>query len=165
MLIKGIVKDNILVKIVNKKTGKEKIIKGHNIVTNAGDIHYAKKVMNETSNLDTLYLRLGTGTDNPTKDDTDVNNYIDPSARQVDSGFPQRNYTDEGNTNGGENVITYRITYEVGDVVANNISEGALVDDPNSPTVALNHFLFDSAFDVTDSDQLIVFINHSFVGV
>lgn len=165
MLVKGIVKDNILVKIINKKTGKEKIIKGHNIVTNAGDIHYAKKIIGETSSLDTLYLRLGTDSSNPTKDDTDVNAYIDPSSRIVDSGFPQRNYTDEGNTNGGENVITYKITYDVGEVVANGVIEGALVDDPDNPTEALNHFLFDEAFDVTDQDQLIVFINHAFVGV
>ena len=156
--------DNILV-IIKRDDKIINIIKGHNIVTDDGDIHYAKKVIGESSDLDTLYLRLGTGTDNPTKQDTDVETYVDGSGHSIDSGFPQRNFTDEGNSDGGENVITYRITYDVGDVVANNISEGALTDDPSSPTKALNHFLFDESFDVTDNDQLIVYINHAFVGV
>ena len=157
-------KDNVLV-VIRRNNKIYKIIKGHNIVTNDGDVHYAKKIMGEDSNLDTLFLRLGTDTSNPTKDDTDVNAYIDGSAKLVDSGFPQRNYTDEGNSDGGENVITYRITYDVGEVVANDISEGALTNDQDAPTSALNHFLFDESFSVTENDQLIVFVNHSFVGV
>ena len=164
-MVKVAQKENILV-IIKRKNGEVRTIKGHNLVTNDGDEYYARMIIGDSSNITTpFYLRLGTGTDNPTKDDTDVETYIDKSAKQVDSDFPKRNYTDEGNSDGGVNVITYRITYDIGEVVANDISEGALVDNGDSPTKALNHFLFDNSFNLTSDDQLIVFVNHSFVGV
>ena len=164
-MIKIAQKENVLA-IIKKKNGEIQKIKGHNIVTDNGDEYYARKIVNDTSNITTpFYLRLGTGTDNPTKSETDVENYIDGSAKQVDNGFPKRNYTDDGNSDGGVNVITYKITYGIGELEANDISEGALVDNGDNPTKTLNHFLFDSSFNLTSNDQLIVFVNHSFVGV
>lgn len=164
-MVKIAQKENILA-LIKKANGKIKMIKGHNIVTNDGDEYYARKIIGDSSNISTpFYLRLGTGTDTPTKSDSDVKTYIDGSSKVVDDGFPKRNYADDDNSDGGVNVITYKITYNTGDVVANGISEGALVDDGDNPTKALNHFLFDEAFDLTSEDQLIVFVNHSFVGV
>ena len=158
-------KENVLA-IIRKSDGTEKIIKGHNIITDNGDEYYARMIIRDASNISTPFsLRLGTGTDTPTKADSDVTTFITDSDQQVDDTFPQRNYTDDGNSDGGVNVITYKITYVVGAVVANDISEGALVDSGTSPTKALNHFLFATTFDLSSSDQLVVFVNHSFVGV
>jgi len=164
-MVKVAPKENVLV-LIKKANGEIKKIKGHNIVTDAGDEYYARMIVNDASNITTpFYLRLGTGTDDPTKSDTDVETYIDGSAKVVDDGFPKRNYTDEGNSDGGVNVITYKITYDIGEVVANDISEGALVDNGDNPTKALNHFLFNQSFDLTKDDQLVVFVNHKFTGV
>ena len=158
-------KENVLV-IIRKNDGTEKIVKGHNIITDNGDEYYARMIIGDTANISNpFYLRLGTGTDTPTKSDYDVTTFITDSDQQVDDTFPKRNYTDDGNSDGGVNVITYKITYAVGAVVATGISEGALVDSGTNPTKALNHFLFDTTFDLSSSDQLIIFVNHSFVGV
>ena len=158
-------KENVLA-IIKKSNGTEKIVKGHNIITSNGDEYYARMIIGDASNISTPFsLRLGTGTATPTKTDSDVTTYIDDSNKVVDDGFPKRNYTDDSNSDGGVNVLTYKITYDIGDVVANDISEGALVDDGTNPTKALNHFLFDTTFDLSSSDQLIMYINHSFVGV
>jgi len=164
-MVKVAPKENVLV-LIKKANGEIKKIKGHNIVTDAGDEYYVRMIVNDASNITTpFYLRLGTGTDNPAKSDTDVETYISGSAKVVDDGFPKRDYTLEGNTEGGANVITYKITYGIGELTANNISEGALVDNGDNPTKALNHFLFNNSFNLTSDDQLIVFVNHSFVGV
>ncbi len=151
--------------VLHKKDGSKKVIKGKNIVTDEGDIYYAQKVSGETTDFETPYLRLGTGTDTPAKTDTDVTTYITGSAKIVDSGFPQRNNADPGNTDGGVDTVTWKITYALGDLNTTGISEGAIVDDATSPTKAICHFLFSSAFDVADTDQLTVYVNHTFTGV
>ncbi len=156
--------ENITV-VLTKKDGSEQIIKGKNIVTDEGDIYYAQKVTGETTDFETPYLRLGTGTSTPAKTDTDVTTYITGSARAVDSGFPQRNNADPGNTDGGVDTVTWKISYALGDLNTTGISEGAIVDDGASPTKAICHFLFSSAFDVADTDQLTVYVNHTFTGV
>jgi len=158
-------KENILV-VIKKANGDIKQIKGHNLVTADGEEYYARLVIGEASNITTpFYLRLGSSTDAPTSDDTDVTTYIDNTALVVDDGFPKRNYTNDNNSDGGVNVITYKISYDLGGLDVTGVSEGALTDDDSSPSKALNHWLFDQTFDVTTDDQLTVFINHSFVGV
>jgi hypothetical protein len=155
-----------VVAIIKDSTGKIKnIITGSNIVTNAGDEHYARMIVGEESNIGSkLYLRLGTGDSNPTKDDTDVNTFVDNSGKLLDDDFPKRNYTEEEN-DGDVKTITYRFYYPAGELEAAGIKEGAIVNDPDNPTVALNHFLFDEAFDVTSEDNLVVLVNHSFIGI
>jgi hypothetical protein len=155
---------NITVKIT-RANGEVEIIRGKNLVTDEGDIYYAQKVVGETTDFPTPFLRLGTSDVAPEKDDTDVNTYITDSAKAVDTGFPKRNNTDPGNTGGGVNTLTWKITYALGDLDTTGIQEGAIVDDGASPTKAICHFLFDSSFDVASSDQLTVYVNHTFTGV
>jgi len=151
--------------VITRKDGSKAVIPGKNIVTDEGDIYYAQKVAGESTDFDTPFLRLGTGTSTPAKTDTDVQTFITGSEKAVDSGFPQRNNADPGNTDGGVDTVTWKITYALGDLDTTGISEGAIVDDGTSPTKALCHFLFSSAFDVADTDQLTVYVNHTFTGV
>jgi len=159
-------KENITVVIKDYKGDVKQIVKGHNIITNAGDEFYAQKIVGETNtSFETPSLVLGTGTSLPTKTDTGVETPITDSDKTLDAGFPQRDNQDPGNTDGGITTVTWKFSYGLGAVVATGISEGAIVDDGDSPTIALNHFLFSTPFDVTASDQITIFCNHKFVGV
>jgi len=155
---------NILA-VLTHKDGSVEIRKGKNIVTDDGDIYYAKKVAGETTDFETPEMRLGTDTTQPDKTDTDVIAFIAGSNKPVDAGFPQRNNQDPGNTLGGVNTLTWKISYDLGDLDVQNIAEAAIVDDGTSPTKAICRFLFDEAFDVADTDQLTVYVNHTMVGV
>jgi len=159
-------RENVTV-VIKDAAGKVKgVVKGSNIITNDGDIYYAQKIVGETNtSFEQPSLVLGTGTSIPSKTDTGVETPIADSDKLLDSGFPQRDNQDPGNTDGGVNTVTWKFSYPLGAVVATGVSEGAIVDNGASPTMALNHFLFSNAFDITDTDQLTVYVNHKFVGV
>ena len=157
--------ENITVVIKDKDGNIKDIVKGKNIITDAGDTAYAQMIVGESTNFDTPYLRLGTDNTAPTKSDTDVTTFITGSDKALDTGFPQRNNTDPGNVDGGVNVITWKFSYALGDLDTTGIIEGAIVDSGASPTTALNHFLFAAAFDVASTDQLTVYCNATFSGV
>ncbi len=151
--------------VIKRGSGDTLIVKGKNIVTNDGDIAYAQKVVGEATNFDNPYLRLGTGTTAVDKTDTDVTTFITGSDKAVDTGFPQRNNTDPGNTDGGVNIVTWKISYALGDLDVTGIAEGAITNVGTNPSYALNHFLFASSFDVTSSDQLTIYCNHKLEGI
>jgi hypothetical protein len=163
---KAALKENVTCVIKNEKGAITNIVKGSNIITNDGDIFYAQKIVGETNTeFEAPSLVLGTGTSQPAKTDTGVETPISNSDKLRDSGFPQRDNSDPGNTDGGENVVTWKFSYPLGAVVATGISEGAIVNDGANPTKALNHFLFSNAFDLTSTDQLTVYVNHKQVGI
>jgi hypothetical protein len=154
-----------IIAILTKNDGSKSIIRGKNIVTNDGDIYYAQKVAGEPTDFENPSMRLGTDTTSPDKTDTDVKLFIAGSNKPVDAGFPQRNNGDPGNTLGGVNTVTWKISYDLGDLNVTDIAEAAIVDDGTAPTKAICRFLFDSPFDVSDTDQLTVYVNHTMVGV
>ena len=159
-------KENILVIIKDAQGVEKKRVLGKNIITDAGDIYYTQKVVGEASTLfDTPSMILGTDTVLPTKADVSVTTVIANSDKAVDAGFPQRDNQDAGNPDGDINVVTWKFSYPLGGVIATGVTEGAIVDNGTSPTNALNHFLFQQAFDITDTDQLTVYVNHKFIGV
>ena len=158
-------KENVTLVIKDASGNIKRIVKGSNIVTNDGDIAYAQLVVSEATDFDTPSLRLGTGSTAVGKTDTDVETYIASSNKGLDVGFPQRNNTDPGNTDGGVDVITWKFTYALGDLNVTGINEGAIVDDGTTPTTALNHFHFAAPFDVADTDVLTCYINHTFNGI
>lgn len=158
-------KENITFVIKDSSGNIKRTIKGKNIVTTDGDTAYAQMIVGEASAFDSPYMRLGTGTTVVTKADTDVETFISGSGKALDTGFPQRNNADPGNTDGGVNVITWKFSYALGDINTTGISEGAITNDIASPTGALNHFLFAAAFDVASTDQLTVYVNHTMTGV
>ena len=158
-------KENVTVVLSDKDGNIKGIVKGQNIVTDAGDIAYAQKVVAEATNFDTPFIRLGTSAVAVTKTDTDVTTFISGSDLAVDVGFPQRDNSDPGNTDGGVDVVTWKFSYALGDLDVIGIAEGAIVNNGTTPTSALNHFLFAAAFDVAASDQLTIYCNHSFNGI
>lgn len=158
-------KENVTVVISDKDGVIKGIAKGSNIVTNDGDTAYAQMIVDEATSFDTPFLRLGTGNTAVGKTDTDVTTFIAGSDLALDVGFPQRNNADAGNTDGGVDVITWKFSYPLGDLDTTGIAEGAIVNNGTTPTSALNHFLFAAPFDVAATDQLTVYVNHTFNGI
>lgn len=158
-------KENVTVVLKDAEGNVTNVVKGKNIVTDAGDIAYAQKIVSEATSFDTPSIRLGTGSTAVTKADTDVETFIAGSNKAVDVGFPQRNNVDPGNVDGGVDVITWKFSYALGDLDQLAINEGAIVDDGTTPTTALNHFLFQAPFDVSATDQLTVYVNHTLNGI
>lgn len=158
--------ENVLAVVTDALGNISKQVWGSNIITDDGDTFYAQKIVGETSAFfETPYMLLGTGTTLPAKTDVGVELPITGAYKQVDAGMPQRDNQDTGNPDGGVNVVTWKFSFPLGGVVATGISEGAIVDDGAAPTNALNHFLFSNTFDLTDTDQLTIYVNHALVGV
>jgi hypothetical protein len=153
----------------NPLLGLELVIPGLNIVTSAGDIYYAQMVAGETPTNDfdgaSSGLRLGDDPTNPTKADTDVGNFLTGTGHALDGGYEKTDDDDTDNTGADTDVVTWRYSYLTSEGNAVGIVEGAIVDDRVTPTAALTHFEFASAFDKTSSDTLKIFVNHGFLGV
>ena len=150
---------------VVKRSGKTHIHYGKNNVTYEGDRYYAQKIAGESTSFETPYLRLGYGETTPTKTDADVEDFVTNSNKELAAGFPERNNQDAGNGLGGESVITWKFVYDIGDLDAVDIAEGAIVDDGDNPTKALCRFLFDEKFTITSTDAVTIYVNHSLEGV
>jgi len=156
-----------VIAVVIRKNGQKEIYKTKNIVTYAGDDYYAQRAANETPDIDFTSggLLLGTGTTTPTKNDTSVTTPISGSGKSLRSGYPKTDDDDSDNSGAGTNVSTWSYYYADGDVVAEGIAEGAIVNNTSNPTAALSHFLFSAPFDLTSGTSLKIFVNHKFSGV
>jgi hypothetical protein len=155
---------NIILEIKRENGEVERVV-GRNTVTYEGDIYYAKKIANQSTDFDSPYLRLGYDDTYPSKNDTDVLDFVANSNKAISSTYPERNNTDPGNTLGGEAVLTWKIIYDLGDLDAADIIEAAIVDDGTAPNKALCRFIFDRRFTVTPTDALTVYVNHALYGV
>jgi hypothetical protein len=155
---------NVYAILRNKKTGKERIIPGHNLVTTNGDIWYAQKA-GGSSAFTVVGMRLGVGTPSPAKGDNDVASFSAGGTHNTDAGYPKVSDDDADNSAyASVNSNTFRVSFGTGDANITNIREGAMVDSLSSPTKALCHFVFAANFTKTSSDTLKVFVNHNLLG-
>jgi len=151
--------------VVKHKDGTIDTYQGSNLITNEGDKYYAQKIAGVATDFDTPGFRLGIDNTDPTKNDTDVITLLPGSEILISTQYPEVNNTDAHNPDGGENVVTWVINYPEGQLNSDQIIEGAIVDDKDNPTKAINRFLFAGTVTVTDTDSLTVYINHELVGV
>lgn len=150
---------------------------GANIVTDDGDIFYAKAAVGETQTAEEDFLNGNFVLQNPSIQDTpakpDTFNEVTTSlsatlkAFVATPNYPLRNDLDADNTGAGVDVVTYLVSYTTGDFNATGINGGAILDDLTTPATTaklLTHFLLTS-FNKTASDTLKVFVNHSMNGI
>lgn len=148
---------------------------GHNIVTNDGDIFYAKQgveeapAANENFHAGRMELQNPASTDTPAKGDTytNVTTPIVASRKVFDATYPKTNDTgDTDNTGDAVDAVSYRVSWTTTDFNATGIKGGCIHDNasPVSATKLLTHFLLTS-FDKGATDTLKVFVNHTFNGV
>lgn len=152
--------------IITHTTGEKTTYTATNLVTNEGDDYYAQKAAGEAPTHDFAAggIRLGTNFVSADKDDTDVDNEHSNGRLDVDATYPKTDDSDTDNQYPGENTISWRFSYGLGEGNITGIEELAIVDNKVTPTAALCHAKFDTQFTKTASDTMKVFVNHKFVG-
>lgn len=150
--------------ILGAPEGK-RIIPASNIVTDAGDLHYAQRAVSEalTNNFDS-HLVATAGT--PGKAATLATfTEVAASEKTTDTGYPTRNDTDGDNTGAGVDIVTHRVSYTTGDFTANSITHGLVTNaTPGTAEPILTGYAFAASFNKTGSDTLKVFVNHEMSG-
>lgn len=180
--------NNICV-VLTKTDGTKHWFYGKNIVTNDGDIYYAKRACGETpaSNENFGAVSGGAGAtcilQNPSSADTvaktdaygQVSNPIVTSGAQKDctSGYPKTNDSETDNTGRGTDVVTYKFSWTTSQIdtsSGNAITGGCIVDKAatlGSSVKILTHWNFSSpsSFHKTSTDTLTLYVNHTMNGV
>jgi hypothetical protein len=171
-------KNNIRVVLENKITGKKRFWYGSNIVTNDGDIYYAKKGAGETPATNENFLAgkciLQNPGSSPTTGKADTwqtfagQTPIAASIDSLESGYPKAN--DQASDNDGKNpdAVTYKYYWDT----TNNwtgIFGGCIVDQVYGSLVnaskLLTHWAFAAAFAKTSNDTLTLYVNHTMNGI
>ena len=159
-------------------SGKQEMIKEfdytHNLVTNDGEIFYAKQGAGETpaTNENFQSGRFEIGTTAYTEAETDTFNEFDVSgtskisgSRQTfTSGYPKTNDTgDTDNTGDAADAVSYAVNYTAASWNDTDVEQGVIHDNatPVTTTKLLCAFSFTS-FAKTSSDTLKIFVNHAF---
>ena len=185
-------KNNICL-VVSHLDGSKDWWYGSNLVTNDGDIYYAKKsasetpATNENFGASVCVLQNPASADTINKDDTygDVNSPIinttidgvttnGNAIRPLTSTYPKTADADSDNTGASADAISYRFdwaTTQINTAAGNPITGGAIYDvgqtSPIAATKILTHWNFTSpaTFHKTSTDTLKLFVNHTFNGV
>lgn len=159
-------------------SGKQEMIKEfdytHNLVTNDGEIYYAKKGAGETpaTNENFFSGRFEMGTTAYTEAETDTFNEFDVAGTSKISGsrqtftstYPKTNDTgDTDNTGDSTQAVSYAVNYSASAWNDTDVEQGCIHDNssPTTSTKLLCVFSFTS-FAKTSSDTLKVFVNHTF---
>lgn len=146
----------------------------HNLVTDSGDIYYAKQAVTEAPSANEDFeagrMELRTGTATPAKGDTysSVTTPVTASRKvfETSPNYPLRDDADADNTGSGVDIVTYLNNYTTGDFNANAIIGGTIHDNasPVGGTLILNHYTI-ASFNKTASDTLKMIVNHTMNGI
>lgn len=141
----------------------------HNIVTDAGDVHYAQRAVGEavTNNFNTHYQASAAAAGHPAKTSTWGNfTVIAGSGKVNDTGYPQRNNADADNPDRGVKVITHKVSYAKADFTAASITHGLIsIAAAAAASPLLTGFAWAAAFAKSADDSLVVYVNHAVAGV
>jgi len=160
MLLAG----EVVAVLENRITNKKRFFATRNLITTDGDTYYAEASMGSES-WSVAGMRLGwdPASADVAKADTDVNSYLAGTQQAIDAGYPMTDDTDGDNVSSND-IVSWRVSYGSSAANVTSISEIAIVDNITSPTKALCHAVFATAFAKTSDDTLKVFVNHEFLG-
>lgn len=178
---------NVIVVLEDQRTGKKRVYRSKNIVTDAGDLYYAERGallttgspigpvptnFTDTNGVPDMIMELYDNTVANTapgkvNNRSDLNGVLATgSAQAIDATYPKVNDGDGDNTGSGVDIITYRVSYATGDANLADISDVILTNPtPGASEPIIMHAEFGSAFTKTASDTLKVFVNHRMNGV
>lgn len=176
-------KNNICL-VVSHLDGSKDWWYGSNLVTNDGDIYYAKRSASESPASNENFGASACVLQNPSSANTiaktdaygQVTNPIVTSGavRGLSAGYPKTADADSDNTGASADAISYRFdwaTNQIDTSAGNPITGGAIYDvgqtSPVAATKILTHWNFTSpaTFHKTSTDTLKLFVNHTFNGV
>jgi hypothetical protein len=143
------------------------LIPASNIVTDAGDLHYAQRAVTEalTNAFDT-FLMATAGTPAKGADDDDFT-VVAASEASTDATYPKRNDGDADNTGAGVDIVTHRVSYTTafGGEPWTNVTHGIITNPaPGVAEPILTGWAFGSGFTKQTTDTLKVFVNHEMSG-
>lgn len=153
---------------VLKRKGRLFVFEAENIITTAGDIHYAQRATGATPTNDfTTHAMCSAGPVTPAKADTyGTYTAIAASLKVNDTGYPQVNNLDADNPGKGASVVTHKVSYTRADFNAASITHGLItIPAPVAGSAILCGYKWPTAFDKTADDTLVVYVNHQFLGV
>jgi hypothetical protein len=148
-----------------------------NIVTNDGDIYYAKVGAGETPSANEDFSGGRMELNNPASADTllktddysDVLTPITNSRKVFDGSYPRTADPDGDNTGAGVDVVSYLTSWSTSDFNDGGTTvKGGMIHDnvaPSANSQILTHYSFGTPFNKTASDTLKVFVNHEMLGV
>ena len=176
-------KNNICL-VVSHLDGSKDWWYGSNLVTNDGDIFYAKQAASETPASNENFYASACVLQNPASADTiaktdaygQVSSPITTTGavRPLTATYPKTADADSDNTGASADAISYRFdwaTNQIDTSAGNPITGGAIYDvgqtSPVTGTKILTHWNFTSpaTFHKTSTDTLKLFVNHTFNGV
>lgn len=146
--------------------GGKILIPGANLVTNAGDIHYAQKGASEApTNAFGVHEMCTAGTPGKAADRSDFTT-IASTEKAHSATYPKTDDQDVDNTGGGTDIVTYLADYAKADFNNPAISHGIITNaTPGATEPLLTGYSFAAPFEKTSNDTLKVFVNHTMNGI
>lgn len=142
------------------------LIPASNIVTDAGDLHYAQRAVSESlTNAFGIGELASAGTPGKTANRSAFTP-IASTQKAHASTYPKRNDGDADNTGAGTDVVTFLQSYTKADFNATGITHGMITNtSPGASEPLLTGYAFAASFNKTADDTLKVFVNHTMNGV
>lgn len=159
-------KHNNVLALLRNAAGQARLIPAGNIVTDAGDIHYAQRGCAETpTNAFGIQEMCTAGT--PGKAATRASfTPVSASQKAHASGYPKTNDDDADNTGAATDVATWTVSYSAADFSQTGITHGIITNTgPAAGEAILTGYAFSASFDKASTDTLKVIVNHTLSGV
>lgn len=141
------------------------LIPASNIVTNAGDVHYAQRGAAEApTNIFGIAELASAGTPGKSANRSNFTP-IGSTQKAHAAGYPKTNDADPDNSGAGTDIVTFLASYAKADFNHAAISHGLITNaSPGASEPLLTGYAFAAAFGKTADDTLKVFVNHDFTG-
>lgn len=161
---------NVVLVLENTETGSKRVIQSRNLIMTTGDEYYAQRSAVEApTNFAYPAMELGTAGNAIAKSNTraDLTAKVTGSLKEIDATYPTTADPDSDNTGAGPGVVTYRVSYELGEANAAAISRVVITNFQGGTPGASEPLLMHASltpFTKTSSDILKMFVNHTFSG-
>lgn len=146
------------------------LIPGSNLVTDAGDLHFAQRAVAESLTnafgIGELASASPASYTKTTHRGTSGWTFIGSTQKAHAATYPKRNDGDADNTGAGVDIVSYLQSYTKADFNAASIESGIITNtSPGASEPILNGYDFASTFSKTANDTLKVFQNFTMNGV
>lgn len=156
----------VLAIVTDERTGRCRVHKTHNIVTDAGDIWYAQKGASETPTNAFTQMELGTAGTPGKAATTSSFTLIASTAKTVKATYPKTADADTDNTGDSADTVTWTFEWAAADFNNGAITHGWIVVAGHGAGAAiLTGFAFAASFAKAATDTLKVIVNHTVNGV
>lgn len=141
------------------------LVPASNIVTNAGDIHYAQRGAGETpTNAFGIAELASAGTPGKSANRSSFT-VIGSTQKAHAATYPTTADADADNTGAGADIVSFLASYAKADFTHAAITHGLITNaSPGASEPLLTGYAFAAGFAKTADDTLKVFVNHDFTG-